>query len=409
MNPICHFSAATLTLLCLASSVPAGASDSNWPRFRGAGGSGVSTETGLLDQWPEKGPKEIWRVPLGSGFSEVAVQGDRLYTQFSAGNQEVIAAFRQSDGGEIWRTILGENLVTELGDGPRPTPSVADGRVYTMGSAGVLMALDAKNGKVKWQVDLAERFKSHLPHWGLSSSALVDGDLVILEVGGEEAAFAALDKETGKTVWTALEKSHGYNTPVAMTLDGVHQYIFAPTGAPQIVSLLPDGSVYWTHDWHSGTIAMPVAVGDDGVFVSASQDVGGMLLRVRSEEGKPVIEEVWRSREMKNHFSSSLAYDGYIYGFDNGALKCIDAATGERKWAKRGLGKGSLISADGKLFVLSDRGKLVLAMATPEGYQEKGRLQVLEGKTWTAPSLAHGRLFLRDHKNMVCLDVRTGG
>ena len=401
--------ATAFLLLISAVAAPAAEETTGWPQFRGPERSGVSSETGLLEGWPEAGPRELWRIALGSGYSGIVAQGDRVYTLFSAGEEEVIASFRPSNGSELWRTALGKNLETSMGNGPRSTPTVDGDMVFAIGSAAVLMGLRAKDGKVLWQVDLQEAFKIPLPNWGVSTSPLVDGDLVIFEIGGEEASFAAFDRKTGKTRWTAFEKSSGYNSPLAVTLHGVRQYVFAPSSGGQVISLLPDGTVYWTHDWHRGTIAMPVPVGDDGIFVSASADVGGMLLRLRLKDEKPVVEEVWRNREMKNHFSSSLAYDGHIYGFDNGSLKCIDAATGERKWGKRGLGKGTLILAEGKLFLLSERGQLVIARATPEAYEELGRMQVLSGKTWTSPSLADGKLYLRDLEDLVCLDVRAQG
>ncbi|MCH9652168.1 MAG: PQQ-binding-like beta-propeller repeat protein [Deltaproteobacteria bacterium] len=400
---------ALLSFLVTATPSVAAEKEAGWPQFRGPDRNGVSAEQGLLAAWPEAGPKELWRVPLGAGYSAVVAQGNRLFTQFAAGEEEVIASFNPSDGSEVWRVSLGKTLETEMGNGPRSTPTVAGDTIFAVGSAAVLMALRTKDGKVQWQVDLQKRFPGRLPNWGLSTSPLVDGDLVIFEVGSEEASIAAFDRKTGETRWTTTEKSAGYNSPLAATLDGVRQYIFAPSSAPKVISLLPDGTLYWTHEWHGGTIAMPVQVGDDGIFVSASSDVGGMLLRVRSEGGQAKVEEVWRNREMKNHFSSSVAYDGHIYGFDNGSLKCIDATSGERKWTKRGLGKGTLIVAEGKLFLLSERGQLVMARATPEAYDELGRKQVLSGKTWTSPSLADGRLYLRDLEDLVCLDVRAQG
>jgi len=269
----------------------------------------------------------------------------------------------------------------------------------------VLFAVDAASGAVRWQADLKARFNSRLPQWGPAASPLVDGDLVIVETGGETSAFAALARDTGETKWTAFEARMGYSSPVIMTVAGVRQYVFSPSASRQVVGLGQDGKVLWTYDWQGGTIAMPVPVGDDRVFVSASNDVGGALIRIKATDGAFTAEEVWRNQEMKNHFSSSVLHGGYLYGFDNGTLKCISAETGERQWVKRGLGKGSLIVADGLLIILSDLGKLVLAEATPEGYQEKAQAKVLDGKTWTSPSLAGRHLFLRDMNHLVCLDL----
>jgi outer membrane protein assembly factor BamB len=215
----------------------------------------------------------------------------------------------------------------------------------------------------------------------------------------------AFDKATGKQRWAALDTPAGYSSPIVVTIAGVRQYVFVHTAGREVVSLLPDGTVHWRHPWTSGAIAMPVFVPPDGVLVSASADVGAMLLRVKTVDGKPAVEEAWRNQLLKNHFSSSVVVGGHVYGFDNGTLKCLDAATGEQKWAARGFGKGSLIAADGLLVILSDRGLLALAEANPESYRELGRSQVFASKTWTAPTLAGGRLYLRDLAEIVCLEV----
>ena len=249
-----------------------------------------------------------------------------------------------------------------------------------------------------------------MPMRGFCPSPMVEGDLVVLEVGaGPGKGVLALDQATGAVRWSARDTPGGYSSPIAVTIDGVHQLVFVHTAGREIVALLPDGTVHWTHPWEPGAIAMPVFVPPNRILVSASADVGALMLEVgRGEDGKPRVAEVWRSRLLKNHFSSSVHVDGYIYGFDMGTLRCLDAATGESKWAHRGLGVGSLIAADGLLFVLGDRGRLVLVEATPEQYRELGSLQVFDSRTWTAPSLADGRLYLRDHEELVCVEVGHG-
>lgn len=394
-------------LLFLAPPVPAAAEDAtDWPQLRGPGRDGKSPETGLLHQWPQGGPAVLWRTAIGEGYSGVAAAAGKAYTLFNAGEKEVLAAFDAVTGKELWRTPMGAALSTEMGNGPRSTPVVAGGTVVAVGSDAVLMALAAADGKAKWSVNLVERFGSRMPQWGLSSTPLVDGDLVLMEIGGEKAAFAAFDLATGETRWTAFESRMGYSSPVILEVGGVRQYVFVPSAAPKVVALRTDGSVYWTYDWHGGTLAMPVVVDDDKIFVSASNDIGGALIQIRQEGDSAVVQELWKNREMKNHFSSSVAYEGNLYGFDNGTLKCLDAASGERKWVHRGLGKGSLIIADGLLIVLSENGKLMLAPASSAGFKPTGSIQVLSGKTWTSPSLADGRLYLRDFQDLVALDIR---
>jgi outer membrane protein assembly factor BamB len=217
----------------------------------------------------------------------------------------------------------------------------------------------------------------------------------------------ALDKKTGKIRWSALNGEAGYVTPLAVTIDGTRQYVFVRTATGDVVSVLPDGKVHWQYTWKQGAIASPLFLPPNRIFASATDDIGAVLLEIGTADGKAAVREVWKNRLMRNHFSSSVLYEGHIYGFDNATLKCIVAETGEQKWVQRGYGKGSLIAADGLLYILSDQGQLILAEATPEGFHEKGKVQVLEGRTWTAPVLSHGRLYLRNDKEMIVFDVRT--
>lgn len=380
----------------------------DWPQFRGGAQTGEARDTGLLHAWPEGGPKVVWKQAIGEGFSAVTAAGGFLYTMAADGDKEAVLCLEEGTGRQVWRTPLDAKFKEEFGDGPRSTPAVADGRVHALSSGGKLVALASKDGAKLWEVDVVAAFGGKVPRRGFSPSPVVDGGLVLLEVGGGEGkAVAALDAATGKVRWTALNGGAGYTTPLAVTIDGVRQYVFVTTGGGEIVALRADGQVHWRHAWAPGAIASPLFVPPNRVFASAADDVGAVLVEVgKGADGQAAVKEVWKSRVMKNHFSSPVLVGGHIYGFDNATLKCIDPATGEQKWVARGFGKGSLVAADGLLFVLSDRGVLMLVEATPEAYREKGRLQALEGKTWTAPSLARGRLYLRDQDELVVLDVK---
>ena len=399
-------------LLLGAGLAPAAGADPSkgvdWPQFRGPQQNGVSLEKGLLRSWPESGPKVLWKKPIGSGFSTVTVVGDALYTMAVEGESETAYRLRESDGEVVWRVPLGPVFPETFGNGPRATPTVGKDVVYMLAAPGRLHALKTKDGSRLWEVDLTKELGSPTPARGFAYSPLVDGDLLLLEAGGPEGkGVVALDKMTGKIRWSALDGKPGYVTPLAVTSDGVRQYVFVRTAGGDIISLLPDGKVHWRHAWKSGAIASPLFLPPNRIFASASDDVGAILLEVGKAEGKATVREVWNSRVMKNHFSSPVLYEGHIYGFDNASLKCIVAETGEQKWVQRGYGKGSLIAADGLLYILSDQGQLILAEATPEAFREKGTVKLLEGKTWTAPVLAHGRLYLRDEDEMIVLDVRT--
>jgi len=386
-------------------SIPS-ASAADWIQFRGPHRDGVSPETGLLHEWPAAGPEECWRRPLGEGFSAVTVADGGLYTLFADAEHELAVRLDPRTGEEVWRTPIGPRFDEPLGNGPRSTPTWDGERLYVLSSTGTFHALDPEDGSKIWSVDAPKELEARMPVRGFTSSPLIEGDLVIVELGGADGkGVVAFDRATGKLRWGSRETPAGHASPLAVTIDGVRQVIHLATAGRELASLLPDGSVYWTHPWPPGAIAMPVFIPPDRIFVSASADIGATVVKVHTENGEPVVDEVWKDRVMKNHFSSSVLYEGTLYGFDNGTFKAIDPATGEQHWAKRGLGKGSLIAADGLLLVLSDRGKLVLVEATAEEYRELSSVQALTGKTWTLPTLAGGRVYLRDHDEIVCLEV----
>jgi len=393
-----------LALLCI------GALAADWAQFRGPDRSGISPETGLMDAWPEGGPKRLWKRDLGSGFSCITVSDGRLYTLFSEkkgdGGTEFAGAFDPDTGKLIWQVELGKILVDEYGNGPRSTPAVSGDTVYVLGSYGRLMALATADGKVKWEKDLNKDFESKTPRWGYSGSPLVHGDALFVETGGGEGkAFTALDKATGKTRWTVLDGNGqtGYSSPLLITLHGKEQVLFLDcTGS--LVSFGLDGKQLWSYKFskEGGVIPMPVPVPPNGVFLSAAGDDGAVLIRITKDNK---VTEAWKNPRMRNNWSSSLLLDGYIYGFDNAALKCLSAESGKQVWRQRGFGKGSLVTADGKLYVLGDDGALAMARATPEGYKELGRVQAIEGKSWTAPSIAGGRIYVRNLAQMACYRI----
>ncbi len=413
---------APLILLALAL-LAASAQAEDWPQFRGARGDGIAAETDLSRSWPGDGPPELWRRPLGEGFSALTIAGDQLFALFADGDDEVVASFRIDDGTEVWRRRAGEKFLDHWGNGPRATPAVDGGTIFAMNSNGNLLALRAEDGESVWEVDLTARFGSPnrpveagdgappghaggAPYWGYCSSPWVEGDLLIVYTGaGNGNSLVALDKNTGETRWGRLDHHSSYSSPYAATLAGQRQIVTAM--ANEIVSLTPDGDLLWRHPWARFNVSQPVLVPPDKLFFSSSNDVGGLLLAVRETSEGLAVEEVWREPRMRNTWQSSIAYGDAILGFDNATLKML-SADGEVLWAKRGLGKGSLVLADDLLFLLSDRGVLTVAEWSLEGFQQLSQKTVLSGATMTAPVVAQGKLFLRDHQEMVCLDLRPG-
>ncbi|HYN23066.1 MAG TPA: PQQ-binding-like beta-propeller repeat protein [Thermoanaerobaculia bacterium] len=406
------FPALSLSLALLAAGSAAAL---DWPQFLGVNRDGVSAETDLPRSWPAEGPRVVWKRAIGEGYSGISVVGDRLYTMDSDGTTEYVLALEAGSGKEVWRVPAGPKLIDSMGNGPRTTPTLDGGTVYAMGSHGRLLALKAADGAKIWEVDLPQSFGAKRPNWGYSGSPLIDGDLLILEVGGKDGrGVVAFEKATGKVRWGALDGDAAYSSPVVMTIGGIKQYVVTRRAGSQTVALRPDGSVLWTHPGPFSVIASALLIPPDRVYVSGGDDAGAVLMRIKieggTEGGKATVEELWKNRTMKNHFNNAVLVGPHLYGFDNATFKCLSIATGEQTWASRGLGKGSLLAADGNLLiVLSDQGTLLLVEATPGAYTELARFQAMEGKAWTAPTLANGRLYLRDHDEIVALEMKASG
>lgn len=395
----------TLALCLLAAMATA----ADWPQLRGPNRDGISRETGLLKSWPAGGPQTLWKVPIGEGFSHLAVVKGRLFTMYGQGDSEYAAAYNAETGRPLWRVPLGRKYMSDQGNGPRSTPVIDGDTVYVLSATGRLAALNAADGKKAWEHDLQREFGAEPPQWGISTSPLVEGSLLLVDVGGSRGrSLVAFDKKTGKTVWTSQNELAGYSAPIAITVGGVRQAVFF-TGRSVLAVSPKDGKLLWRVPWKTDwdvNAATPIFVPPDKLYISSGYDTGAALFRIKVAEGRAGAEEVWQNRRMKNQFSSSVLHNGHIYGFDNSVLKCIVAATGEEKWKESGFGHGSLILAGGHLIVLSERGKLLLVEATPAGYREKGSSQPLSGKCWTAPTLANGRLYLRNEADLLALDWR---
>ena len=381
----------------------------DWPQWLGPNRNGVSDETGLATNWPRSGPRVLWRTPLGEGFSAISVVGNSAYTMFADGSTEYAICLDASTGKERWRVQTGSKFYDpEGGNGPRSTPSVDGNSVFVLSAEGHLFALNKETGKESWSHSFTKEYGSRVPGWGFSTSPLIEGDLLLVEVGGpSEKSLIAFDKTTGQIVWSSQSDRPSYAAPLSVTVEGTRQIIFFP--ATGLVSVSPEkGTLLWRHRWQTGpevNAATPVFVPPNQIFISSGYGKGATLLTLRQDNGQFRVREAWRSKVMKNHFASSILHNGYLYGFDNAILKCIDAKTGEEQWRKRGFRKGSLIVAEDHLIILGEQGLLALAEATPEGYKEKTSARVLSGRCWTIPTLANGKLYLRNLKEAICLDI----
>ncbi|MCG8608703.1 PQQ-like beta-propeller repeat protein [bacterium] len=402
--------AVILTATTISASPPSKKSH-DWPQWLGPNRDGLSSEKGLLKSWPADGPTEIWRTKIGDGYSAISVVSDRLYTMYATGSEERLVCLNAQSGQELWRFRTdGSVWVDQWGNGPRSTPTVDNNVVFVVGAKAKLYAVNAKTGKQIWGHDLVSSYDAKIPTWGVATSPLVYENLLVVDVGGKNGnGLVAFNKSTGKVEWKSKTSMPGYSAPIAVRVGGVDQ-ILAFTGTALLSVSPATGARYWNYSWRTNydvNAATPVFIAPDRVFISSGYGKGAAVLKINTDDGSATVDEVWKSRVMRNHFGSSILLDGHLYGFDESTLKSVDVNTQETKWAKRGLGKGSLIFADDHLIVLSDKGKLVLAEATPKDYVEKASAQVLKGRCWTVPTLAGGKLYVRNQKEMACYDISS--
>lgn len=377
-----------------------------WPQWLGPDRNGISKETGILKTWPADGPHVLWRTISGEGYSGMSISVGKLYTSFGVESDEVLVCADAQTGKEIWRYRMDSKFTNQFGHGTRATPTVHDGLVYNVSAGGKLVAVNANSGKEVWTHNLTQEYGAKVPTWGIATSPLVYGETLLVDVGGSGThGFMAFNKKTGKVVWETATGLPGYSAPIAIETGGIKQALNFTGNS--LISVNPEtGKQYWSYPWQTSydvNAATPVFIAPDKVFVSSGYNTGAAVLQMSANNGSVNVQEIWRSRAMRNHFSTSIYLNGYLYGFDEGTLRCIDANSQEKKWAKRGFGKGSLIYADGHLIVLSERGKLVLIEAKPGEYVEKASAQMLKGRCWTVPTLLGGKLYIRNQKEMLCL------
>lgn len=398
-----------------ASSRPdepaAAAEKGHWPNWRGPKHDGISRETGWTAKWRDGGPKIAWKTDVGTGYSSMSVAGGRLYTMGHRDGKEFVYCLDAATGDEVWTRSYPAALVDNLHrGGPGATPTIDGERIYTTGREGMLYCLSARDGAVVWSVDLQKELDVELPAWGFTSSPLVLKDMLVVEAG----RVAAFDKKTGKRLWQTEDAyDAGYGSPAPLEAGG-EQLLAVLNNECLLVVRAKDGSKIATYPWSTSfdTSSTTPVVSGETIFISTGYNEGCALLRLTDG----TLEEVYKNREMRNHFNNSVLYEGKLYGIDGNShasrtckLVCMDHQTGKVEWIKRGFGCGSLLVADGRLIVLGDKGLLATAEATPEEYREISRAQVLDGESecWTVPVLAGGRIYCRDSAgNLVCVDVR---
>jgi len=412
---------ATLTLT-LALTLPA----ADWPQFRGPNRDGVSKETGLLKEWPKDGPTKLWQVKnLGLGFGTPSVADGKIFGMGTRDGKDGVWALNEKDGTELWFTPFDDPRNINQNNGPSGTPTFHDGKLYAISSKGKLVRLDAKTGKLEWQVDFVKDFKGGIPGWGYCESPLVDGEKVICTPGGKNT-IVALSKNTGEVIWktaltkTALPKGDGahYSSVLAVEIAGQRQYIqFVRSGVISVSA--SNGAFLWHYDEPANGTAncsMPLYA-DGAVFAASAYGTGGGLVVVSKKGDKFEATEEYFDKKMQNHHGGMVLVDGYVYG-TSGTLRCIEFKTGKVMWEGK-TGKGSVTYADGHLYVRNEGGKgtVYLVEANPKAYTEKGKFDQPDRQSkpnrkqtyeaWAYPVVANGKLYIRDQDVLLCYDIKA--
>jgi outer membrane protein assembly factor BamB len=399
----------------------------DWPGFRGPNRDSTIKSVRIVTDWATSPPAELWRRPIGPGWSSFAVAGDYIYTQEQRGEDEVVSCYRLSTGAPVWRHRDAARFSETIGGaGPRATPTIHQGRIYSHGATGIVNALDARTGARLWTRNSVKDTGAVDPGWGFTSSPLVVEDTVIVAASG---VLVAYDIASGEPRWKGPEGGAGYSSPHLVVLDQVAQLLLLR--GSRTTSVNPaDGTLLWEHRWQpSASIVQPAVIGDRDLLINSSDAMGGQGLRRLAiargssgpstgaepsgvtSRGEWTVEERWTSRGLKPYYNDFVVHDGHAYGFDGSILACIDLETGERKWkgGRYGFGQMLLLADQDVLIVLSEDGDVALVGAAPDKFTEIARFTVIEGKTWNHPVLVGDVLLVRNGQEMAAFRLtRTG-
>lgn len=386
----------------------------DWPQWRGPNRDGISTETGLLKQWPAGGPKLLWKTTgLGKGFGSVSILGNRLYTTGEGPEGGRVFALNIADGQIAWTS---EPFCKRGGDpaGPQGSPALEAGSVYVMSQFGDVVAFDLPAGKERWRKSLTKDFGGSVPGWNYSESVLLDGERIVVTPGGRQGAVVALNKRTGEVLWQCKEFTDGahHSSLVPAVIDGVPQYIQLTARSVAGVAA-KTGALLWRADRRGETAVVPTPIyADHKVYVTSGYGIGCNLFEITKSGISFSAAQVYAKPEIANHHGGVIKLGAHVYGHsDTGGWVCQEFATGKTVWKKGGVGKGAVAYADGHLYCRSESGAGTVALveATPTGYVEKGRFDQPDRSnknSWAHPVVAGGRLYLRDQDVLLCYDVK---
>ncbi len=409
----------TCTLLAAAPAEEPAAAKEDWPQLLGQQRDGIyrGDPKTLAPTWPAAGPKQLWEKKLGAGWSSPIISGGKLILFHRQDDKEVVECLNAADGKPIWKSDYETTYRDDFGfdEGPRGTPTIAAGRVFTFGAEGTLSAWDLATGKQLWSIPTRTQLNAGKGYFGMACSPLVEGSAVIVNIGGKSdaggAGIVAFDAATGKILWQATNHEAGYSSPIAATFGG-NRWVLDLTRAG-LVGLAPDsGKVHWIIPFRSRTnasvnAATPLVIGEQ-IFLTASYGTGAALLKFDPE--KPA--EIWRNDEtLSSHYATPIHRDGYLYGIDGRqeagcSLRCIELKTGKIMWTKEAFGAATLMLVGEDLLVLTEKGDLVRVAATPESFKEIARAKILDPDVRAGGALSSGLYYARDGKRLVCIDLR---
>lgn len=405
----------TFLALLLFTTGVAQAQSSDWAQWGGPQRNFTSDAKGLAATWPETGPRRLWQRELGDGYSAIAAEGGKLFTMYRKGDNEVVIALDAATGKTIWEFSYAAPFSPEYdmsnGPGPHATPLVAGNFVFASGATGKLHCLDKKTGKVLWSHDLLSEFHGTLRVNGYSCSPIAYKNEVVMMVGGQSSALVAFNQKDGAVLWKKHDFKNSTSSPIVINVDGQDQLVAFMWG--EVVGVDPvDGNLLWSHPHPVDfglNVSMPVWGADNLLFVSSGYDGGSRVIRLTRAGAKTTVEEVWAHRLMRVHFTNAIRVGDVVYGssgdFGPAPFTAIDVKTGKVLWRHRSFPRASFIFADSHFIILDEDGNLLLANPTPEGLTVTSKAQLLSNKAWTTPSLVGTRLYVRDRKNIIALDL----
>ena len=386
-------------------------SGAEWPGFRGPDRDGIARGIRIETDWSRFPPVEVWRRPIGPGWSSFAVSGDALFTQEQRGDYEVVACYRVTTGEPVWQHRDATRFwESNAGAGPRATPTLGKGRVCSLGATGILNVLNVGDGSAVWSRNVASETGTTVPTWGFAGSPLVVDDVVVVAAAGTLAAY---DLATGKPRWVGPVHPGGYSSPHRLTAGGAIQVLLQHDAG--VTSVAPaSGALLWEHAWPGAAIVQPALTAEGDVLVSTASASGGLGMRRLAVAGGPrgwTAEERWTSTGLKPYFNDLVVHEGHAFGFDGSILACIGLDDGARKWkgGRYGYGQLLLLPDQDLLLVLSEDGELALAGATPDQFRELARFPAVEGKTWNHPALVGDILLVRNGQEMAAFRLSRAG